>query len=92
MAQQERLVKRKFLAFSTVVNINPSRRVFSTQFRSLTVNPSGEFVTGFDPMSAEAKYRRQLRMKRFGKHEKVETSKLDDTVTGEERSVLGDGT
>ena len=42
---------------------------------------SGEFVTGFDPMTAEAKYRRQLRMKRFGKHEVIENSKFDDKLT-----------
>lgn len=40
---------------------------------------SGEFVTGFDPTSKEAKYRRQMRMQRFGKHEKIEKSRLDDS-------------
>ena len=40
---------------------------------------SGEFVTGFDPTSKEAKYRRQMRMQRFGKHERVEKSRLDDS-------------
>ena len=40
---------------------------------------AGEFVTGFDPTSKEAKYRRQMRMQRFGKHERIEKSKLDDS-------------
>ena len=35
-------------------------------------------MTGFDPTSVEAKYRRQLRMQRFGKYEKIEKSKFDD--------------
>ena len=36
-------------------------------------------MTGFDPTSKEAKYRRQMRMQRFGKHERVEKSRLDDS-------------
>lgn len=43
------------------------------------LNKAGEFVTGFDPTSKEAKYRRQMRMQRFGKHERVEKSRLDDS-------------
>ncbi|KAL5265475.1 hypothetical protein ACHWQZ_G006255 [Mnemiopsis leidyi] len=48
------------------------------------LNKAGEFVTGFDPTSKEAKYRRQMRMQRFGKYEKVEKSKLDESKLSNE--------
>ena len=44
-------------------------------------------MTGFDPTSQEAKYRRQLRMQRFGKHaEKPKTAEALDEYhsSGEE--------
>ena len=36
-------------------------------------------MPGFDPTSAEAKYRRELRMQRFGKREKMSKSTVEDS-------------
>lgn len=49
--------------------INSSYYISGINFNPIILEIPGEFMTGFNPMTKDAKYKRQMRMQRFGKHE-----------------------